>query len=333
MNLIDFKTFCEQAPQLGFFKPEQSYCFKTIESYPHLFFTLFFKSFERLNGQAISSITQADGSAVQANLQQSFLGQTAWYWLGSLDADGREKSRTRRKEMLSLIATYQGPHTVLAHVTDVTAQELDAVAKSCCTIIGLPEKIDESMVEPLMALLGIKLAPARMKLLGEVFYQAGLVPLDTFCQMLTYLELINPRGAVQAEEFLLGLVEPELSFIELSKHFFNRDAQAFFYLWDQLGAQYPETYWIVYWSEQMWRAYHVTQYLRQNKIVEAKKMSYRLPFAFAGYLWKKSSLDELSNGSRFLYRADCALKTGSTFDSLELFFLNYFSRTFESNAS
>lgn len=327
--MIDFKTLCERAYDPAFWKPEASYCFKTVENYPHLFFTQFFKALKSASVVAVSSLTQADFPAMMASLQQSFLGQTDNYWLGNLDSEGREKSRVRKKELLQLLATYQGPHTVFFYCTDATALELAAFPKGTTTIISVPEKIDETMLQPLLKLLGFSFSPPKMKLLSSVFATARQVPLDTVCFMCVYLEVMSMRAVAESHQFLLSLVEPELSFIELSKHFFNRDAENFFKLWDKVGNEYPETYWILYWSDQLWRAYHVTTYLRQNKIVEAKKMGYRLPFAFAGHQWKKSSLRELRDGYQFLYHADCALKNGSSFTTLELFFMNYFSKSFE----
>lgn len=322
----DVKQFLTKADDPAWWTTHSSYCFKTVEIYPFLFFAQLFKSLAQRQVVTINSVTQAEGAALYALLQQTFLGATDVYWLGNLDSDGREKSRLRRKELLTLLATYEGPHQALYFCTDATAQEIAQTSKATAAIINLPEKIDESFVDPLLKLLGFQFNAQRRALLSRAFAAARQVPLDTLCSMFSYLEVINPRSAVDAEHFLVSLVEPELSFIELSKHFFNRDAPNFFTLWESVGPEYPETYWILYWSDQLWRAYHVTAYLQQNKIVEAKKMGYRLPFAFTSHLWRKTNLKELEQGFSFLYKADCAFKNGSTFNSLELFFINYFSR-------
>jgi hypothetical protein len=88
---------------------------------------------------------------------------------------------------------------------------------------------------------------------------------------------------------------------------------------------YPQLFWIVFWSEQVWRAHFVVTFLKDNNITQARSMSRRLPFSFIKTLWKKYSLKELAEANSFLYKADYAAKTGSTFCTLDLFFTNHFN--------
>jgi len=68
--------------------------------------------------------------------------------------------------------------------------------------------------------------------------------------------------------------------------------------------------------------------MKQNNIVQAKKMSLGLPFSFTKGYWQDFSQQELINEYSFLYRSDCALKLGSTFPLLDLFYSKHFQKEF-----
>jgi hypothetical protein len=72
--------------------------------------------------------------------------------------------------------------------------------------------------------------------------------------------------------------------------------------------------------------------MHQKQFVNAKKMSYRLPYSFINKDWQRVQIDELVECYEFLYQIDYAIKTGSTFCSLDLFFAHYFAGIFAKKA-
>jgi hypothetical protein len=119
---------------------------------------------------------------------------------------------------------------------------------------------------------------------------------------------------------------PSLS--ALTEAFFAKDAQRFFSLWSALEKEYPEIFWIIFWSDHVWRAYNVIQFLQEKNFVQAKRMSFRLPYSFINRDWQKNSPSELVQAYQNLYSIDFALKKGSSFTALDLFYVNYFNGKF-----
>ena len=83
-------------------------------------------------------------------------------------------------------------------------------------------------------------------------------------------------------------------------------------------------FWIAFWTNKLFRAYYFIQFFKKKDFAQARSISYGLPFMFVKRDWQNFSLDQLSKYHDFLYTSDFKFKTGSTFYSLDLFYLNHF---------
>jgi hypothetical protein len=129
------------------------------------------------------------------------------------------------------------------------------------------------------------------------------------------------------------LVAPEMSLYTLSKLFFTKQKKKFFSLWATCQEEYTVPFWTVYWGEQLWRAYHVTKFLKQNNFPAARRFAFRLPPSFLKDDWRQCSLPELEKAYAMVYDIDFAFKVGSTFCSLDLLYSSYFLGKFPSDKS
>ena len=69
------------------------------------------------------------------------------------------------------------------------------------------------------------------------------------------------------DTWLDAFIVPETSLFTLSQHFFARSPQKFLSVWKAIAPSYAEQFWIAFWSEQLWRAYHVVDCLQQSRFV------------------------------------------------------------------
>ena len=64
--------------------------------------------------------------------------------------------------------------------------------------------------------------------------------------------------------------------------------------------------------------------MQKRDVVQAKKMSFKLPFSFIQSDWKRANLQELKQAHQFLCTVDYNLKTGGGDYGLELMYEKFF---------
>lgn len=294
----------------------------TASAYPILFFADFFKQIHEL---VASHFTQSIHLDIQSRpigecmalLETSFLGMRSLYVLKNVS----ELSAASKQQWLSYLANYQGPHCVIFFI-----QADDAQVDDC---IVLPAAIDKQLFAQLLTFFAGQACAQRSHAAVQAIYaRQSSLPLDTACSMMRYLMLMGNGHQTFFENWIDTFIEPETSLFTLSQHFFARAPQKFFATWKGISSHYGEQFWIAFWSEQLWRAYHVVDYLQQSRFVEAKGVSYRLPFSLMQQDWKKLTLTELQQAHAFLYGIDTALKNGGNTVSLDLFYSKFFLKQF-----
>jgi|SaaInlLV_10m_DNA_2_1039722.scaffolds.fasta_scaffold00047_42 hypothetical protein len=308
-SLIKEQTFWDSAPVI---------CFKS-ESYPLLFFCEFIKLLKRKNIILIDQLKDLNTNI----LYQSFLGQRKTYWLGNALEQIKLKERRNYEKFLE---NYSGPNTICLFVTD--DYKFSSSMKKNIKVIDFEQRVDQKKVVEMAELFEVKNVKQKITLVRHIFQNGGAISFDDACFLIRYFEVTNvPLMKVLINETdVFGKVSGSL--YSLSQYFFSKQEKQFFSLWSSMSINYPETFWVSYWIDQLWRAYYVVKFLHQNKINEAKRISFKLPFSFLNSSWRNCSLKELINACGFVYNIDYALKRGSTFYSLDLFFCNYFQGVF-----
>jgi len=325
---MDFTTFLSTAGLADFWTQHRRFCF-VGSSYPATFFYFLFTNFRQGNLLPASYqrlfIETIDRRTLQATLNQSVLGMNSFFWLGNATAERESKEQL---EMLNMLVSYQGPHTV-AFFVDADAK---IVAKKNEQFIYVPEALNYQEFEQLLALFGQPLDVRKRAALKKIFTTSAPIALDTCCMMLAYLELIASKYVDEYEDLFSRLVGSLPTLSQLTEFFLAKNATAFFQVWSKVNASYPDVFWIIFWTEQLWKAYYVTQFMKDKNFVAAKRMSFRLPYSFINRDWQRVNGHELVQAYAFLYRMDYALKRGSTFCSMDLFYTNYFTGFFAAQA-
>jgi len=324
---MNFLEFLHQAKNKEFWHKRRVLCF-IGQDYPFLFFNQLFDFLEHESvlpaehKNLIINIT--DKIKLVGALQQSFLGQKTFYWLGELKVGKTDK---KGLDFCNFLLEYKGPNFITFYLNDEKLPTKFSSALKKVDYVQVEEGLDKLGFQSLVKFFDQKLVAKKLSLAKKIITNNSDLSLDGSCMLMQYLDLINIKAADDFSDYLSAvLVDEQSSLHMLSQYFFAKQPASFFKIWSQVYSDYPEMFWISFWSEQIWRAFHVVKYLKKKDFVKARSMTFRLPFMFIKRDWKNFSLNRLANYFQFLYNIDYAVKNGSAFCSLDLFYFNHFSK-------
>ena len=315
---MNFTTFLQQAQSPDLFYKKPILYFYGAKDYPLLFFSFLFgqiKKNHQINIQPLDLLQ--DQARATSQLETSFLGQQVVYWIKNID----DLPAAKKKQWLSYFNTYAGPNFVMFFCTD----DADVTIKKRATAVRLPQGgVDSKTFVALMSFFENKITLRSKQFIAKLFKKHDSLSLDTACLFMSYVLLSGANTEKFFATWLDKLVVSETSLFTLSQHFFAKNIKVFMKLWSEMADNFPPTFWVTFWSEQLWRAYHFVNYSQQQQFAQAKRISYRLPFSFMQRDWRKSSLEELQHAHQKLYEIDVALKNSAGTGAFDLFFSNYF---------
>jgi hypothetical protein len=320
---MDFITFLNTAQNKAWWEEKKNICFSGT-TYPITWFTQLFailnaKNFLPASYQRIH-LDALEKKILYATFNQSILGSFSFFWLGDVT---EEKETKATQELAQFLFSYKGPH----HIAFFMSSDSKSLPKKTETI-ALPQEVTYEIFIKLIDFFGITLDKKKQTFMSSFFSHASGLSLDACCMFMQYLELINTKQLDEHMPYFSHIAGAAPTLSTLSESFFSKNAQRFFSTWITIQKEYPDVFWVIFWSEQIWKAYHVIAYLKEKNFVNAKRMSIRLPYSFINRDWQKANADELVSAYQFLYDIDYAIKTGSTFCALDLFYMNYFSGKF-----
>lgn len=264
------------------------------------------------------SVNEVELSHVFSRLDTSFLGMKISYWLRGID----DLDKKSRQQLLAYLSQYQGPHQILFICNKEEAASY--FAKKIC--VDLPSTITVDLAQSMLVTFK-KNNPTIAKHISALVTKYDALSLDQICMLIGYMQVVGK--AEDYAKIVDRVVESEHSLFTLSQYFFAKNNTDFYKLWICVHEMYPVTFWCVYWSEQLWRAYHVRYFLTKNQPVQAKSISARLPFSFLQKDFKKVSLDELKNAHQWIYDLDRSHKNSiETEAGIDLFYNKFFLNQF-----
>jgi hypothetical protein len=317
---MKFKDFLQSVSQPDFWTSSKIYCF-TGSEFCSLFFNKIFNFLEqnqKLPYPKKSLSSENLKNEYHSYLEQSILGNYNFYWLGNLS------EQSKNTKLLNYLFNYQGCHTIAFFVpNDFKNLKLSDNAVQ----IEIDSNINISDVKAIVTLFNPKISDKKIALIDKIFGINSDIDIDSACMLINYFELINVNSSMDEScSYLCKIfgVQPVLS--QLSNAFWTKNSKDFFKIWQKIEPNYPEVFWVIFWSEQIWKAYHTISFLNQKNFVKAKQMSYGLPFSFISRDFKNFKPASLVSLYENLYEIDFAIKNGSTFYSLDLFYLNHFNQ-------
>lgn len=319
--MINFQTFLQSLHDPNFWNSVPCFCFQGQE-FPSLFFTSLFEMItkKKILPAPLQRLPLHTGSkaGIQASLAQSFLGSCNFYWLSHLD-----ESEKWHKDFGNELCLYKGPNIIAFFANS----DFKVSKSNTIKVIQIEPTVSIEQFNLLQAILGNPLPEKKVLFIKKLFKIQASISLDTACMLINYIDLMSVKMIPQSEKYLLDLVSTQPSLTQLSEYFFAQNPEKFFNLWVTLQNDYPEIFWITFWSEQLWRALNVIQYLNKKDFINAKKMSFRLPYSFLKKDWQLHTKAQLAQLFEQLYTADYTLKRGSVFPALDLFYVSHFAQS------
>jgi hypothetical protein len=251
--------------------------------------------------------------------QQFFAGQTMlWFGASFYELPSKQHGEFSRA------CDGAGPSISFVWVTPQLPPSLQTM-----DIVTLPDHLVFDDFVALASLVGVACTERRAAIIRALLKEHSKIRLDEGVLLLRYLELLPQRNTDEAVCALREVYFAYSSLFELAKWFFARNGNALFATWAQLEHEYTYPFWCTFWAEQVWRAYHVTILMRQQRFVDARRVATRLPFSFIQQHWRTVSLDELRHCHRFLYQADNKYKNGSQLAAFDHFYMKYLHHAFK----
>jgi len=293
-------------------------CFVVADTYPVLFFSMIMQKIKTVTQGTVEYLDLQDHEqeSILSKLEmQGFLGTKNSYWLGNISTLKAKK----KKLWVEYVSNYQGQHNLCFCCGESDA---DFLEKKDLKIV-LEDTIDRVQFEKIASTFQSINHALLKKLMNKLFLYNRSVELDKACLLIHYVKVLGNNLDQFCNEWLGIICNQEQSLFKLSEYFLSKRSKHFFSLWSKVGHRYPEVFWISYWSDTIWRAYHYVKTMRTGNFAEGKKMGYRLPFAFLKYDWRKVNPEELKAGHQFLYGVDHNLKNGVGSYGLELLYMNH----------
>ena len=323
MKKLKFDAILNLSKKKEFWESTNLFVFHGNE-YPVLFFNDLFSFLKKKDVVSFDRTKNNDIKSFFPLLKQQFLGEKKCYWLGN-DID--QSSKKNKSEQLKFLSSYEGPNVVGCFLSGENDCSQFKEQTSC--IIELDGIVGHDTCLKLVDFFEALYTDKKKKYIKKFFDGTDGLSLDMVCMLMRYLDVVGIRSFKELE-YYVNIVSPfNGSLFLLSQYFFSKNSKSFFALWSKMIGDYPDVFWITYWSDQLWRAHNVVKLLTCGKNREARRFSFRLPYSFANKEWKRTSTKELLHAYGFLFKTDYGLKRGLSFCSLDLFFSKYFGGAFQ----
>jgi DNA polymerase III delta subunit len=257
-----------------------------------------------------------------ALLASSFLGNRSYYWLKNVS----ELDAKKRSYWLSYVQSYSGPNCLILFCgSSLSAQKNDSIIN-----VEIPDQFDQAASAAVFNSLMSSDSRRCSLVVRTLFKRRRKVSLDAICLLTHYMAVSGLDLELFLNNWLDVIIVPDASLFDLSKYLFARNQEAFFRVWQSMADTYGELFWIAYWSDIFWRAYHFSRLSALGDHEQAKKFAPRLPFSFIQGGWRQVSLDELKGALNYIYILDTDIKNGvQGYSFLELLYLKFFLRHFD----
>ena len=226
--------------------------------------------------------------------------------------------------MRDFVQSYTGPHIVII----IDDQEYKGLANNQLLSLIIPTECDVSLYKILSSIFMPELRQKNL-LTTQVWTYYDQLSLDSACMLMKYAQLIPAMDEKAINEWISKIIAPDTSLFSLSTYLFAKNGTLFFKLWKKTEPLYSSAFWVIFWSEQFWRAHYMIKYMAAKQPVMAKKIAYKLPFSFIQRDWKKVTINELSKAHAYLYTIDWHIKNNGNPLILELFYSQFLQNAFK----
>ena len=213
----------ENAVNKDFILQHSVICFKGT-TYPFLFFSLLtikIKGFVHGSYRSID-LAQYELESIKKLVSMHFLGSSFIYWFGNVD----ELDAKKKKEFLSFIQTYTGPHSLCFF-----SESIEWKQKRGFDLITLPSTVDQKQFNDLYSYFFTLARAENVSMFNALFKKHDSIQLDAACLLMHYCSIMGrAHFNVFSQEWLDKFLIPEKSLFSLSTYLFAKKDRRVFYL-------------------------------------------------------------------------------------------------------
>ena len=288
--------------------------FRVKKQYPHLFFSFLLDFIKKKQGLSSLVLDLERIRLEEAMVKVSMVpfGGSLLYWTTYLGVGGHKKSES----FLRLLTHYMGVNTVMLNVSHAM---LIPKGTTHINYIEVEETCDRKLFDLLMSYFTPGIEKMERNKLIKLVFQGAAVSIEEGCSFLRYVDILGCNVSLLSMILAENASVSHSSLFFLSRYFFAKEAKNFFTLWFFLCKRYSPLFWITFWSDQMWYAFHYAYFRQREDLKQAKMVSFRLPFSFLQKDWSNYVSKELIVAHQFISSIDFHLKNGGHSFSLDLF--------------
>jgi len=289
----------------------------TGEIYQPIFLEKVKNFIEKQIGESIQKISQEQPfNDIQARLGTTFLGQSQWFWLQSLELK-------KKNEFAQFLKHYSGPHRLIIFVPKEDAELI--VPLDQMYVIANSYTCDQ--VKKISLLYDDQKPEITAYFFSKLFSIKKEYSLEQLFLLKEYGGLLGSNMGPFFQEWIEKLVVSDVSLFYLSQLFFEKNGADFFIQWNRVRGLYPDQFWTAFFSEHLFKAYF---YVQHKSFVPAdqKQLTFGLPFSFLKNDWKLYRGRELQQAHQKIYKIDLSLKRSGSSYQLDSFCMSFFNGHF-----
>jgi hypothetical protein len=256
---------------------------------------------------------------IQSQCATSFLGESCRYWIG----DCTDLLKKKQDQWRLYVTQYAGPHSLMFYAPT----GFIPVVPASWVIVDIPEQLTAKQSERIMdCWYNPSEAHTMRSLVANLHtHSQAQILTETLLNIHMYLRVVG-----KSVHDFVAVYGPHLSTYQpslflLSQHFFDGNAVSFYTEWAKALPLYQIPFWVMFWSEQVWRAHAFITYMHagdRNGAYEIGKN--RLPYAFTKDGWRSIKSESLRALHDQLYALDTLTKNGGDAEWIELLFVRWF---------
>ena len=286
--------------------------FYSAEEYPVLLFSFLLKDASSKIEVRFIDLKEQKIEDLVSEVNMSFLGSRILFWFSDIS----QLSERDSKAFYNLIKNYNGSNILVFY-------SKEKLSVQCQTAISILLDDIKSEIE-FRSFAKLIFDPISRSLdfnIKKFFKKRQKFSLDQAFLLSYYGSTLGVASDEFLDSWFDAIIISQESIFNLTSLLFAKNRE-FIKAWHKIKDVYAPAFWTTFWSDQFFRAYWYVYYQNHKDFSNAKKISYKLPFSFINYDWKKVKLADLASAHNYFYNLDCDVKNNLSFVP-ESFFVSF----------